>query len=465
MRTVMRRSRIGVAVVAALLASSCIVGPIAGPGSISLSTGFDLDLVGYERSEFFIGNPANSYSSPVPLSADGRWTVTADPEQGGYISRMVTYRPIDPAAFNGTVIVEWLNVTAGVDLANDWVMAHNELIRSGAAWIGVSAQAVGVNAIKASNPARYNVLSHPGDSYSYDIFTHAGQLARTDPNVLGGLTAERVIATGESQSASRLVTYINAMHQLYGAYDGYLVHSRSSGGSSLRQTPLGSIPAPRPVSIRNDIDGPVMVVEAEGDVIGSNLGARQPDTPLFRSWEMAGTAHADSYTVGVGFADLNDGTAAAQMFDYLRNPRDLGCTNPINAGPHYLILQAAFAGLDNWVRTGVPPAIAPLLQVDSTDPVVLARDAYGNALGGIRSPHVDAPLATLTGTNSGSGFCRLFGTTTPLSSEQINLLYPTHDDFVYAWSNAVDAAVVDGFMLAADAPDLIAVAENSTVPD
>lgn len=464
MQRVKRLSRVGIAVVAALFASACIVGPINGPGDISLPTGFDLSQVGYERSEFFIGNPANSYSSPDPLSADGRWAVTADPEPGGYISRMVTYRPTDPAEFNGTVIVEWLNVTAGVGLANDWVMAHNELVRSGSAWIGVSAQAVGVNALKASNPARYAVLSHPGDSYSYDIFTHAGQLARTDPNVLGGLTAERVIATGESQSASRLVTYINAMHQLYGAYDGYLVHSRSSGGSSLRQSPLGSIPAPRPVSIRNDIDVPVMVVEAEGDVIGSYFDARQPDTPLFRSWEMAGTAHADSYTVNVGFGDIGDGAGASQMFDLMRNPLNLGCGSPINAGPHYLILQAAFAGLDNWVRTGVPPASSPLLDVESTDPTVLARDEHGNALGGIRSPHVDVPVATLSGLNSGAGFCRLFGSTTPLTTEQLGLLYLTHEDFVYAWSNSVDEAVVDGFILPADAPALIAAAENSTVP-
>ncbi len=87
-----------------------------------------------------------------------------------------------------------------------------------------------------------------------------------------------------------------------------------------------------------------MVVEAEGDVIGSYFDARQPDTPLFRSWEIAGTAHADSYTVNVGFGDIGDGAGASQMFDLMRNPLNLGCGSPINAGPHYLILQAAFAG-------------------------------------------------------------------------------------------------------------------------
>ena len=48
---------------------------------------------------------------------------------------MVIYRPINAAKFNGTVVVEWLNVTAGQDLPNGWTMAHNEFIRHG---VGVS---------------------------------------------------------------------------------------------------------------------------------------------------------------------------------------------------------------------------------------------------------------------------------------------------------------------------------------
>ena len=89
----------------------------------------------------------------------------------------------------------------------------------------------------------------------------------------------------------------------------------------------------------------------------------------------------------------------------------------------------------------------------------------GNALGGIRSPHVDAPVATLTGLNTGPGFCRLFGSTTPLSAEQLAALYPTHEDFVAAWTEATDDAVAAGYILAADRPALIAAAEDSTVPD
>ncbi len=205
--------------------------------------------------------------------------------------------------FNGTVIVEWLNVTAGADSPPDWIMAHNEFIREGYAYVGVSAQAVGVNALKNSTTpataARYASLKHPGDSYSYDIFSRAGLLAKEPAaTLLGGLTADRVIAAGESQSASRMVTYIDAVQPLEHVYDGFMVHSRSGSGSAIsRRRWITRVSYPAPAPIRDDLDVPVMVVQAEGDVINSNLLARQPDTALFRAWEMAGTSHADAYTL------------------------------------------------------------------------------------------------------------------------------------------------------------------------
>ena len=44
---------------------------------------------------------------------------------------------------------------------------HDELIREGYVWVGVSAQAVGLNALKVApmgDPGRYGSLVHPGDS-------------------------------------------------------------------------------------------------------------------------------------------------------------------------------------------------------------------------------------------------------------------------------------------------------------
>ena len=61
------------------------------------------------------------------------------------------------------------------------------------------------------DPERYGHLSHPGDAFAYDIFTQVGRTLRSagavDP--LDGLTVERIIAAGESQSAFALTTYVN----------------------------------------------------------------------------------------------------------------------------------------------------------------------------------------------------------------------------------------------------------------
>ena len=79
---------------------------------------------------------------------------------------------------NGTVILEWLNVSGGVDANPDYASVEEELLRGGYAWVGVSAQVAGVNGgmspgfgLKTWDPDRYGTLVHPGDSYAYDIFT------------------------------------------------------------------------------------------------------------------------------------------------------------------------------------------------------------------------------------------------------------------------------------------------------
>lgn len=452
----------------AVFAKYKLTGPILPDSAFDIALGTGAPIPGYKKSEFFLAGTARSYTPTLPLPTDGKLVVTADPEiaAGNYKTRLVVLRPIDPAKFNGTVIVEWLNVTAGADVATDLMMARNEFIRSGYAYVGVSAQAVGVNNLK--NSARYTSLLHPGDSYSYDIFTRAGWLvALEDSPLLGGLTADRVIAAGESQSAGRMVTYINAVQPIENVYDGFMVHSRFGSGAAIRQAPLANpVSYPSPAPIRDDLV-PVMVVQAEGDVIGSNLAARQPDSALFRAWEMAGTAHADAYTV---LGDPGDGSGAVTMFGYLRAPSNpFGCTNPINAGGHHWTLQAAFHGLDTWVRTGVAPPVGPQLEVFVGSPlppsVVLLRDVHGNALGGVRSPHVDAPVATLDSENSGVFFCRLFGRTVPFSVAEINNLYTSKEDFLTQWLDSINANVAAGFLLQEDGDELQAAAESWDFPN
>src|SRR6516165_6782164 len=189
---------------AAASAASPVVTPVSGGSGVPQPpnlNGFDLGQVGYEQSEFFLSGTAHAYApSSGPLTTDGKWTV-APSASALYETRAVVYRPTDPTRFNGTVIVEWLNVSGGVDADPDWTLTHNELIRDGFAWVGISAQAVGVSALKSEDPVRYASLLHPGDSFSYDIFSQGGQAVRDSAALmLSGLKPQRLIAAGESQS-------------------------------------------------------------------------------------------------------------------------------------------------------------------------------------------------------------------------------------------------------------------------
>jgi hypothetical protein len=122
--------------------SPTVTGPVTGGNGVPVvfaHTTFDLATVDYTQSEFFLEGTANAYASALPLRNDGKWSV-APSSQAAYKTRIVVDRPINRRHFNGTVVVEWLNVTGGADASPDWIHMHNELIREGYAWVGVSAR-------------------------------------------------------------------------------------------------------------------------------------------------------------------------------------------------------------------------------------------------------------------------------------------------------------------------------------
>lgn len=152
-----------------------IQGPILPSSGISYlgSTTFDPAVVGYEQSEFFLSGTATAYRSKEPLTKDGKWHVTPQ-TTAPYKTRVVVYRPIDPSKFDGTVVVEWLNVTGGIDTPAAWLNAHIQMIRQGMAFVGIDAQAGGLNGqagsiaakdgaggIKQTDPARMDRCTTP----------------------------------------------------------------------------------------------------------------------------------------------------------------------------------------------------------------------------------------------------------------------------------------------------------------
>lgn len=421
---------------------------------------------GREVHEYAVSGTAASYAGgPIPL--DGRVTLTPT-GSAEYTTRIVVDRPTDPADANGTVVVEWLNVSSGMDSAPDHSFLADELTRTGTTWVGVSAQHIGVEGgevavasgsedagkgLVSIDPARYGELSHPGDAYAYDIYTQVGRTVRAGGDLLGGIEPEVVLAVGESQSAFALTTYADGVQPLAGVYDGFLLHSRGGAPLELGEPGTGasistSIFGP-PARIRTDLDVPVLIVETETDVT-SVLGyhaARQDDTDRIRLWELAGTAHADAFTVGP-LADL------------------LPCGAEINDGPQRFSVRAALRALDTWVRTGEAPPTAPRLEVDtSSGSAVIVRDADGNALGGVRLPQVEVPVAALTGEPGPTGgtICLLLGTTLPFPPERLAARYPSVEEYQRAYEEATDAAIGAGFALGADRQQILDDADPAAV--
>jgi hypothetical protein len=137
---------------------------------------------------------------------------------------------------------------------------------------------------------------------------------------------------------------------------------------------------------------------------------------------------------------------------------------PIASGPqqHY-VGHAALAALDRWVRDGTPPPEAARLETTAGGGgLVLGPD--GIALGGIRTPWVDVPVATLSGLQDGGGegMTFLFGTTKSFSAARLAELYPGGRAFyLKRFGDSLDAAVAQGFLLEADAPEIRALAAVS----
>jgi hypothetical protein len=420
--------------------------PPGDSGLLSARPGPDLAAAGYVEREYVARGTATSYAGHEPA---------------GFATRVAVRRPAAPGSFSGTVVVEWHNVSSGSDAAPDWSYLSDELVRRGHAWVGVSAQYVGVEGGAAAvgvagvlptgikGRERYAMLAHPGDAYCYSIY--ASVAAALEEGPLADLVVDVRLAVGESQSAFALTTFVNQVHPLAPVFDGFLIHSRGGGTMPLGEPGLPidvlAYRGSAPTTIREDLDVPVVMVETETDLVGrlNYLPARQPDSALVRLWEVAGTAHADRFVIGE-FEEL------------------LGCPRPVNRGQQAYVVRAALRWLDSWARGGEAAPSAALLEVaDGT----FVLDETGNARGGVRTPVVDAAVELLRGdTDEGASYlCQLFGSTLAMAPELIRARYADRAAYLAAYEAATDAAIAAGFVLAEDRAAVLAEARPELVDE
>ena len=417
--------------------AATVTGPISGGERGTPFSAVDVSEMGYVTEEFFVEGIANAYRlTEGTHSPDGKWSSERSDTTAPFKTRMLVVRPIESDRFNGTVIVFWLNVTAGFELGS----AAGEALR-GYAWVGVSAQKVGVDGfpqdpqgLKAWDPVRYGSLVHPGDAYSYSIFTQVARALSPDRDQsvldpMGGLAVERLIAVGASQSAMRLRTYINGVHHVENVFDGYIPFIDFGRVFPFAREMSGERRGGNRSAIRDDLDVPTIVVNSETEV-PSYYGVREDDTDRFRYWEVAGTSHVSV-------------------------PRPEEQTSGANWLAYTPVYNAAIRHLHVWIKDDVAPPKMPRIKVNPAAQMPeVVRDIHGNAVGGIRLPDLEVPSAAHTGFGTpqeGTRFGFLYGRAEDFDQEKLSTLYPDGETYLIAWNTALNRSVEQGMVLAEDA--------------
>ena len=432
--------------------------PAAGRGRVFGTTLDDLAALGYVEDEFLLGGEAERYAAEGALTPDGKWTLVPG-ERRPFATRLFVRRPKNPRKFNGTILVEWLNVSLGFDVS----FLDGAGLYDGFVYVGVTPQYGGVfgeddepQGLKAWDADRYAALVHPGEDWSYDIFTQAGRALRANAargHPLHGYDVKKLIGAGISQSGSRILSYANGVQPLAHTYDALMPMLCAGAAVPFEGGAAPGVAAARArplfTQVRTDLGVPAMQMntEFEAPFFCPN---RQPDTPSYRSWEVAGASHgpADLLKIIHGKEDRDGVGSRWHAFDTASN---------VSWQP---TSDAAIHHVHRWLAGGAPPPGQPPIAFDA-DSKAIARDVHGNALGGVRLPELDVPVASYRGQGA-KHF--LAGETHPFASDELKRLYPDHKIYVDRVTAAAKAALAAGVILPARAKAYVDRARAADVP-
>jgi hypothetical protein len=454
----------------------------------------DLSRQGYVEEEYLVSGQANVYDWPTSGPAVVR---TAD---APYTTRVLVRRPSNPRRFSGNVVVEMLNPSNLFDLNIGWALMHDQFMRRGDVWVGITAKPIDVVALKTFDPQRYGSLSFANplplsdprnctdiqtvvdppalrsrtteDGLIWDIYSQVGAWLKSgtasNPLTYGHRHSlvQEAYGFGYSQTGGYLIDYINAINPLVvkadgrPIYDGYLVGV--AGGAFVGTVPINQCsPAPVPPDPRtqiHDVGVPVIQVMSQSDYL-FGIASRRPDgnspPDQYRHYEMAGAAHATP-------DELEYSAAPA---DILKAGRDIPASScdqgPRSRFPSSIHFDAAMSNLNLWVRYGLKPPPGRDINVVNGAPVL---DQFGNVTGGLRSPFVDVPTSTWFGSSTGPGFCFIVGHEVPFDQATLQTLYPTHGTYVRGVIRDVHSLVEQRYLTLADGLKLIHEAQASNIP-
>jgi hypothetical protein len=441
----------------------------------------------YIEEEFLVFGNASiyNYKHDPPL---GHADIEAIAEDVPYGTRIVVRRPANENKFNGTVVIEWWNSTAGFDTAPVWDVSAAYFAREGTIYVGVTNGddafdflLGGCSLLGISPPTcgtRYADVELADNGIAYEMVSQIATLLRSDSPlnpIPSGYAVERLYHTGQSQQGGSMVTYASGFH-VPGVNDGYFVQANVFPRNINDGPECGAAGSPPFPNCRPELQGddrwvrtdlPVPVVQALGETDVAALfgiAGRQADTENFRYYEMAGVAHL---TIHEGV----DIIPPLTLEDLCQNPVNSSADGPVVGSYLY---NAMWDNLEQQVQRGVAPPPSRVMDVDANG--VIQRDPYMNALGGVRVPIMDVPTGTyFPPTNQADpnlpGFlqflgnlaCFLGGSTTPFDADTLKELYPNHGTYVSQVAHAANNLRRDRFLLQEDRQIIVTAASRSTI--
>jgi hypothetical protein len=458
----------------------------------------DLEAIGYVEEEFFLSGTANVYDwNPAGAAPLVRGS-------GPYTTRVLVRRPANRERFSGNVYVEIMNPARSYDTAIFFGFTAEHLM-SGHAWVGVSTNATTHAGLKRFDPARYASMSFAnpfsterqaefcaanppqgrgrgagagggrgGGPASYpienglrfDAFSQIGAWLRSSArsNPLAGFGVQQVVMV--SHTGGDVATYVAGVSRLAQldsgkpVYDAFVMKSGSGVGA---MSNCGrALPPDDPRRLFTNLGVPVIVIKPQSDVPST----RRPDSDgpqdMFRLYEIAGASHSDRWPYRFlpinadlrKAVDLSNDTDRGVVTDLW--PYAYGCDIAgINMSefPIGYLINGALVNLDRWLRHGVAPPKAERIATKASGEIV--TDQYGNAVGGVRTPMVDVPIATYYGKTPGDfDTCNTIGYRVAWDWSRMEAVHGTYDNYARKVLASIDGLVRDRWITPADAERL-----------
>lgn len=399
-----------------------------------------------------------------------------DGSQGEYSVPVVLIYPEENA--NGIGVVDLPN-SAPIHLmpgaGEEWVLQHTRtttesfLFETGYTYISVQWDKAVTETFGPTPPddgSDFNHLAYGtierGDD-AFHIMRDAASFLR-DPSAFEGdsgpAPVDTVLSFGYSQTGMLINAFLARGENASGAFDGNLIGKMGLICLSFHnEPPLFSEMVACPDHPASDPSVSIMIA-AETDVIAFAAAFARSDAENWRSYELAGVSHIPAPIIP-GF-DPNQNIANSQQ-----------------------VFRAAIENLGLWAAEGIPAPASKYLDgtiaADGSFHPDLDQD--GNALGGLRLPHMErvidgqlagAPLGTYTGLNfedpvtdpyeDGLKFLTtIAGLFLPFSDAELAQRYPNPGAYVSRVARAAEHLEDNGYILPHDKDAYVEAAARSDI--